>query len=71
MTIGAAVISKTWTHDIGLEPDQVDVERLGTAQAPVVFLAADDKVTNRPAGYAFPLHFKPDAGGRVARAAVV
>lgn len=43
MTIGAAVISKTWAHDIGLEPDQVNVERSGTAEAPVVFLAADDK----------------------------
>lgn len=43
MMIGAAVIGKTWAHDIGLEPEKVDVERLGTAEAPVVFLAADDK----------------------------
>jgi hypothetical protein len=43
MPICGAVVSKSWAHDIGLEPDQVDLERSGKAEAPVVFLAADDK----------------------------
>ena len=36
----ATVIRKAASHDIVLEPEQITVKRSGTAEAPVVFLAA-------------------------------
>src|SRR3981189_2561222 len=36
-----AVIGKAQEHEIQLEPEQVTVERTGSDEAPVIYLAAD------------------------------
>ena len=59
-----AVIAKARAHDIELQHGQVDVERSGTAEAPVVFLAADYRARIVLPGHAFTLHFKPTSGKR-------
>ena len=60
-----AVVAKARAHDIALEPDQVEVQRSGTAEAPVIFLAADYRARIALPGYTFTLHFKPTSGGRL------
>jgi len=59
-----AVIGQARGHDIALDPGQVTVERSGTSEAPMVFLAVDYSVRIALPGYAFTLHFKPTSGSR-------
>jgi hypothetical protein len=51
------VIREAKDHQIQLEPKQVTVQRAGTAEAPIVYLAADYKVRVRLPGCSFTLHF--------------
>ena len=54
-----AVIREARTHEIQLQPEQVTVQRTGTAELLIIFLAADYKarVTLLP-GFSFTLHFR-------------
>ena len=54
-----AVIGKARAHDIALEPDQVNVERSGTAEASVVYLAVHYKARVVLPGYSLTLYFAP------------
>jgi len=54
-----AVIGKARAHDIELEPGQVDVERSGTAEVPVVYLAVHYRARVVLPGYSFTLYFAP------------
>jgi hypothetical protein len=56
-----AVIHKAKSHEIQLEPEQVTVERTGTATAPVIVLMADYKVRVSLLGFSFTLHFHPSS----------
>lgn len=52
-----AVIRKAQEHQIRLQPEQVTVQRTGTGDAQLVYLAADYKVRVRLLGFSLPLHF--------------
>jgi hypothetical protein len=57
----SAVIRKAEGHEIQLEPEQVTVQRTGTAEAPLIYLAADYRVRVKLLGFAFTLHFTPSS----------
>jgi hypothetical protein len=56
-----AVIRKAKSHEIQLEPEQVTVQRTGTAIAPIIYLMADYKVRVTLLGCSFTLHFNPSS----------
>jgi hypothetical protein len=56
-----AVIREAKRHDIQLEPEQVTVQRTGTAQTPIIYLAADYKVRVKLPGFSFTFHFHPSS----------
>jgi hypothetical protein len=56
-----AVIRKAQEHEIQLEPEQVTVERSGTDEAPIIYLAADYKVRVKLPGFSFTFHFTPSS----------
>lgn len=56
-----AVIRAAKRYEIQLEPGQVTVQRTGTAQAPIIYLAADYNVRVKLAGFSFTLHFRPSS----------
>ncbi len=56
-----AVIRAAKKHEIQLEPEQVTVQRTGTAQVPIIYLAADYKVRVTLPGCSFTLHFHPSS----------
>lgn len=56
-----AVIREAKKYGIQLEPEQVTVQRTGTAQVPIIYLAADYKVPVTLPGYSFTLHFHPSS----------
>lgn len=53
----SAVVRKAKEHDIPLEPKQVTVQRTGSDDAPVIYLAADYEVLVKLLGFSFPFHF--------------
>jgi len=57
----SAVIRKAEEHEIQLEPGQVTVQRTGTSEAPIIYLAADYKVRVKLLGFAFTFHFTPSS----------
>jgi len=56
-----AVMRAAKGHEIQLEPEQVTVQRTGTAGAPVIYLAADYKVRVTLPGCSFTLRFNPSS----------
>jgi hypothetical protein len=56
-----AVIRDAKRYEIQLEPEQVTVQRTGTARAPIIYLAADYKVRVTLPGCSFTLHFNPSS----------
>ncbi len=56
-----AVIRKAEGYEIQLEPEQVTVQRTGTEQAPIIYLAADYRVRVKLLGFALTLHFTPSS----------
>ena len=55
-----AVIRKAEGHGIHLEPEQVTVERSGSAESPAIHLSADYAVNVKLLpGFSFALHFAP------------
>jgi len=56
-----AVVRKAQEHEIQLEPEQVTVERTGTDDAPIIYLAADYKVRVKLPGFSFTFHFTPSS----------
>jgi hypothetical protein len=54
-----AVIRSAERHEIQLAPQQVTVQRTGTSQLPIIFLAADYKARVNLLGFSFTLHFHP------------
>lgn len=63
-TLIDAVIRKAEEHEIPLSPDQVSVQRIGSAGMPAVYIAADYSVPVTLPGYSFNLHFTPSSGNR-------
>lgn len=59
-----AVIKKAQDHQLTLAPEQVTVQRIGTAGSPAVYVAADYSVPVNLPGYSFNLHFTPSSGNR-------
>jgi hypothetical protein len=57
----SAVIREAKKYDIQLEPGQVTVQRTGTGEAPIIYLAADYEVPVTLLGYSFSLHFTPSS----------
>jgi hypothetical protein len=57
----SAVIRKAQEHEIQLEPEQVTVQRTGSDDAPVIYLAADYKVRIKLLGFSFTFHFTPSS----------
>jgi ABC-type sugar transport system substrate-binding protein len=57
----SAVIRKAEEHEIQLEPEQVTVQRTGTDEAPIIYLAADYKVRVKLLGFSFTFHFTPSS----------
>jgi hypothetical protein len=55
------VIREAKKYGIQLEPGQVTVQRAGTPQVPIMYLAADYKVPVTLPGYSFTLHFHPSS----------
>jgi hypothetical protein len=55
------VIREAKDHQIELEPSQVTVQRTGTAQAPIIYLAVDYKVRLKLLGCSFTLRFTPSS----------
>lgn len=60
-----AVIRKAKAHDIELEPKQVEVRHMGSAETSTVYLAADYTVPINFHGFAFTLHFTPATGKKL------
>jgi hypothetical protein len=58
------VIKKAREHEIVLAPESVTVQRIGTAGAPAVYVAADYSVPVSLPGYSFTLHFTPSSGNK-------
>jgi len=56
-----SVIRAAKRHEIQLEPEQVTVERTGTPQTPIIFLAADYKARVVLLAFSFTLHFHPSS----------
>ena len=56
-----AVIRKAEEHEIQLEPGQVTVQRTGSYEAPIIYLAADYKVRVKLLGFSFTFHFTPSS----------
>ena len=56
-----AVIRDAQKYGIPLEPEQVTVQRTGTAQAPIIYLAADYTARVALFGFSFTLHFHPSS----------
>jgi len=56
-----AVVRKAEEHEIQLEPEQVTVQRTGTDEAPIIYLAADYKVGVKLLGFSFTFHFTPSS----------
>jgi hypothetical protein len=54
-----AIMGDAQKYGIQLEPEQVTVQRTGTAQVPIIYLAADYKVPVKLPGYSFTIHFHP------------
>jgi hypothetical protein len=54
-----AVIRAAKGHEIQLEPEQVTVQRTGTAPAQSIYLAVDYKASVKLPGFSFTLHFHP------------
>lgn len=59
-----AVMKKAEEHQIPLAPDQITVQRIGSAGMPAVYIAADYSVPVILPGYSFNLHFTPSSGNR-------
>lgn len=57
----SAVIREAKGHEIQLEPEQVTVRRTGTAEAPIIYLAAAYEVRVKLPGCSFILHFNPSS----------
>ncbi len=57
----SAVIRKAKEHEIQLEPGQVTVQRTGSKEAPIIYLAADYKVRVKLLGFSFTFHFTPSS----------
>jgi len=57
----SAVIRKAQEHEIQLEPEQVTVQRTGTEEAPIIYLAADYKVRVKLLGFSLTFHFTPSS----------
>src|SRR5690348_2888443 len=57
----SAVIRKAQEHEIQLEPQEVTVQRTGTDEAPIIYLAADYKVRVELLGFSFTFHFTPSS----------
>jgi hypothetical protein len=60
-----AVMRKAKEHDIDLDPEQVSVQRSGSAGTSTVYLAADYTAPVKLPGGFFTLHFKPSAGKKM------
>jgi hypothetical protein len=56
-----AVIRKAQEYEIHLEPEQVTVQRTGTDEAPVIYLAADYKARVKLLGFSLTFHFTPSS----------
>src|SRR5439155_20395226 len=56
-----AVIRKAEEHEIQLDPEQVTMQRTGTDEAPIIYLAADYKVRVKLLGFSFTFHFTPSS----------
>lgn len=54
-----AVIHKAQEREIQLEPGQVTVQRTGSDEAPIIYLAADYKVRVKLIGFSLTFHFTP------------
>jgi len=59
-----AVIEKAQDHGIALDPNQITVERGGTAESPRAYLAVRYKVRITLPGYTFTLRFRPTSGNK-------
>ena len=57
----STVIREANEYDIHLEPEQVIVHRMGTAQPPILYLAADYNARVKLPGCSFTLHFTPSS----------
>lgn len=57
------VIRKAERHDIILDPKQVTVERTGSGEQVVLFIAVDYTVSVDLLVYKLPLHFNPTSKG--------
>ena len=55
------VIRKAQEHEIQLEPAQVTVQRTGTRETPIIYLAADYKVRVKLLGFSLTFHFTPSS----------
>ena len=58
-----SIIDKARTHKIKLSPSQIVVERSGTDESPVVFLAVDYKARIILPGFAVTIRFRPTSRG--------
>ena len=56
-----AVIRKAQEYEIQLEPEQVTVQRTGSDEEPVIYLAADYTARVKLPGCSFTLHFTPSS----------
>jgi hypothetical protein len=56
-----AIIEEAQKHEIHLEPQQVIVRRTGTAETPILYLAADYNARVQLIGLSFTLHFTPSS----------
>ena len=57
----SAVVRKAKEREIQLEPGQVTVQRTGSNEAPIIYLAADYKVRVKLLGFSFTFHFTPSS----------
>ena len=57
----SAVARGASDHEIQLEPEQVIVHRTGTAEEPILYLAADYTRRVKLPGGSFTLHFNPSS----------
>lgn len=59
-----AVMNKARDHNIPLNPDQITIQRIGSAGMTGVYIGVDYTVQVNLPGYSFVLHFTPNSGNK-------
>jgi hypothetical protein len=58
------VLNKAKAHDLPITPEQVSIQRIGTAGLSGVYVQVEYTVPINLPGYSFDMHFSPNSGNK-------